>query len=290
MVAGFVGRAVSATLDRLEDGRALAAIERALPVLIRGEETTRIVTRALKATVDSELHQEALSALLESLKKSIKKSEVKLRRFIEERVREQGGRVVGWAIVPSVASRVLTALYMELDHVDPKNSGLRESFTAWLRQEISRLETDPDLKGRLSDMLLGFFGHESLKAWWSEIWIRFRTVARSDLRGDDGWHKSVIESIMVNFAEQLERDPAMQAKVEEAILAASEKFLPSLRVKLSTYIASVMERWDPRELSEKLEARVGQDLHYIRVNGTLVGFVVGAALDIFLHVCFPSVN
>ncbi|GAB6854676.1 DUF445 domain-containing protein [Asaia astilbis] len=284
--ASALRRSVPDMLDRLEDGRASAAIAKALPVLVGGETSIKVVTRSLRALVDNELHQEVLSALLERFKAAVQKREATLRSFIEERVREQGGRMIGWAIGPSVANRVITALYMELDRVDPQDSDIREGFTGWIRQEIDRLEEDPERRARFGNAISGYLGHDSLKLWWSEIWQRFRGVAEADLASEEGWSRSVIETALLSLADQLDHDPGMRARLEQTLKTTLVRVLPSLRDKLAVYIASVMERWDPSELSARLEQRVGRDLQYIRINGTVVGFVVGAVLDMLMQLCF----
>ncbi|HWG14768.1 MAG TPA: DUF445 family protein [Streptosporangiaceae bacterium] len=39
-----------------------------------------------------------------------------------------------------------------------------------------------------------------------------------------------------------------------------------------------MERWDASETSNQLELLLGRDLQFIRINGTVVGAIVGLAL------------
>lgn len=132
----------------------------------------------------------------------------------------------------------------------------------------------------------GYLGHDSLKLWWKEIWQRFRGIAEADLASEEGWSRSVIEAALLSLADQLDHDPAMRARLEQTLRTTLVRILPSLRDKLAAYIASVMERWNPTELSARLEQRVGRDLQYIRINGTLVGFVVGAVLDMLMRLCF----
>jgi uncharacterized membrane-anchored protein YjiN (DUF445 family) len=47
---------------------------------------------------------------------------------------------------------------------------------------------------------------------------------------------------------------------------------------LSAFIAQVVGGWDAKTITDRLELRVGKDLQYVRMNGTLVGFVVGGLL------------
>ena len=81
--------------------------------------------------------------MLAEFKALLARREDALRIAIEERVREQGGRLVGWALGASVARRVLATVNAELDKVSPDGSELRAAFDEWVRREIARMEEDP---------------------------------------------------------------------------------------------------------------------------------------------------
>ena len=57
--------------------------------------------------------------------------------------------------------------------------------------------------------------------------------------------------------------------------SAAQRLLLAYRVEIGAYIERVVRNWDQRTLVEKLELQVGKDLQYIRINGTLVGGLVG---------------
>jgi len=65
--------------------------------------------------------------------------------------------------------------------------------------------------------------------------------------------------------------------------------LPEAQVRVSGFIAEVVAGWDDATVVEKLELRVGKDLQYVRVNGTLVGFLVGGVLYALLRAVFGPV-
>ena len=48
--------------------------------------------------------------------------------------------------------------------------------------------------------------------------------------------------------------------------------------EIGSIIENTVEQWDGKELSEKLELEVGKDLQYIRINGTLIGGLVGVLI------------
>ena len=62
--------------------------------------------------------------------------------------------------------------------------------------------------------------------------------------------------------------------------------LPSAQASLSGFIAEVVGNWDTATLVDRIELRVGRDLQFVRVNGTVVGFLVGGALYAVLKAVF----
>lgn len=183
-------------LDRLEDGRASGAIGKVFPRLLGGSNLAPIVAKALRSLVDDDRHQEVLSYLLGQIKDGLQAKEGALRTMIEDRVREQGGRILGWAIGGSIATRVLMAASKELERVDPQNSTLREGFTTWVRGQIDRIETDPERGKEISQAVLGVLSHESVVVWWADIWQRFRRLVEADVEDPNGRIASIVEEAL----------------------------------------------------------------------------------------------
>ncbi|RBM09703.1 DUF445 domain-containing protein [Novacetimonas cocois] len=281
--------AVPHVLDRLEDGRASNAISRLIPSLLGGEEIAPIVIRSMRALVDGDRHQEVLSFLLLRLKDGLKSKEQSLRQMIEERVREQGGRLLGWAIGGSIATKVLTAASEELDRIDPQNSDLREGFTTWVRSEIDRIEQDPQRRRELTGTIMGVLSHDSIRGWSGDVWHRLRRVIETDVaRGEEGWTASIVRDALHRLAEQMYHDPQMRQRVTGTAQRMVNGSLPFLRDSMSRFIASVVAGWDANALSDRLELRVGRDLQYVRFNGTLVGFLAGCGLSVLLQLIFGT--
>ena len=130
--------ALAAMLPRLlasiEDGRARRLAARLVPRLLGGPDAGRVVGRALRQLVEGGRHQEVFGFILNQLKSILAEREEALRAAIEERVREQGGRLIGWALGASIARRVLGVVNAELDKIGPDGSELREAFDEWMRR------------------------------------------------------------------------------------------------------------------------------------------------------------
>lgn len=181
---------------------------------------------------------------------------------------------------------MLTALQAEIERIDPMDSDIRHGFTAWVRAEIDRMETDPERRQDMTQAIGSVLTHSSLKAWSGELWDRVRRMAEEDCAKEDGWSASVLDTAILGLASSMRENDALRERINQAVERMVSRLLPGVRDKLAGFIANVMAGWDGDDLAQRLEARVGRDLAYIRVNGTVVGFLAGAGLDVISRLFF----
>jgi uncharacterized membrane-anchored protein YjiN (DUF445 family) len=283
-------QAIASTLPRLlatmEDGRARRVLVRLVPRIIGGPEAGRIVARALRGMVAGGQHQEVFGFVLGQLRGLLASREAALQTAIEERVREQGGRLVGWAFGANIARRVLALVNTELDRVGPDGSELRAAFDEWVKREIARIEDDPARAAEIGTAIRGVVTHETIQAWIGDIWGRLRTAVEADAARPDGRTVAWLEGALANMGAMLESDPGARARVQRAAEAGIARLLPAAQANLADFIARAIAGWDARTITDRLELRVGRDLQFVRVNGTLVGFLVGGLVYALLRATF----
>ena len=274
--------ALAASLPKLlasiEDGRARKLLARLLPRLLGGKAAGSIVAKVLTGLVAGGRHQEVFTFILGQLKEILASREDVLREAIKERVREHGGRLVGWAVGASIAERVLSAINVELERIGPDSSELRDAFDEWVHREIARLETDPARAAEIGKAVRGVLAHDTVQAWAWDVWARLRHALEVDAAKPHGRTVSVIESAFAGLGGVLAADEAARLRVNKAVETVVLNVLPAAQAELAGFIGRVIGQWDTATITDKLELRVGKDLQYIRVNGTLVGFVLGAAI------------
>jgi uncharacterized membrane-anchored protein YjiN (DUF445 family) len=224
--------------------------------------------------------------VLNQMRELIAEKEDTLQAAIEERVREQGGRLLGWAVGAAIARRVLATIMAELDKMSPDGSELREAFDTWVWREIDRMEGDPARAAEIGAALRRVLAHETVMAWVWDIWSRLRMALETDALKPTGRTVTVIQGALDSFGTMLETDPAARARVEANAERLVRTLLPAAQLQLSDFIATVIGHWDTETITTKLELRVGKDLQYVRVNGTLVGFLVGGSLYAVLRLVF----
>jgi uncharacterized membrane-anchored protein YjiN (DUF445 family) len=277
-------------LASVEDGRARRLAARMIPRVIGGRGAGQVVARALRGIVEGGRHQEVFGFMLEQFKELIASKHDQLQAAIEERVAEQGGRLVGWAIGASVARRVLAMVEAELERMSSDGSELRAAFDEWVRREIARMEEDPQRAAEIGVALRRVLAHETVLAWVWNLWGRLRAALEADAAKPNGRTMAAIEGALANLGALIETDPAARRRVQDTAEGVVRTMLPAAQTRIAEFIAQVVGNWDTRTITEKVELRVGKDLQFVRVNGTLVGFLVGGALYAVLRAIFGEVT
>ena len=273
-------------LATIEDGRARRLMGRLLPRVLGGPEAGKVVARAMRGLVEGGRHQEVFGFILVQLRALMAAQEETLRKAIEERVREQGGRLLGWAMGATIARRVLGAISTELDKMSPDGSELRAAFDEWIRREIARMEDDPERAAEIGATIRKVVAHETVQTWLWDVWGRMRRTLEADAARPNGRTVAALEAALGNVGAMLGSDPGARARVDTAVARVVAELLPSARESLSGFIAQVVGGWDAKTITDRLELRVGKDLQYVRMNGTLVGFLVGGILYGVLRAVF----
>ena len=277
-------------LASVEDGRARRTMARLMPRLIGGAGTGRVVARALRSLVAGGRHQEVLGFLLEEFRKLLESKHETLHGFVQDKVRAQGGRLIGWVLGAQVAERVIGVLRDELNRQGPEGSTIRAAFDEWVKREIDLMETDPARAAEIGLAIRRVVAHDTIQVWLWDVWSRMRIALEADAARPGGHTIGVIESALANLGSFVRDDPAGRARVQSAAESIIATILPSAQAQLAGFIGDVVANWDTATVTDKLELRVGRDLQFVRINGTLVGFLAGGALFLLIYALTGAVS
>jgi uncharacterized membrane-anchored protein YjiN (DUF445 family) len=117
-----------------------------------------------------------------------------------------------------------------------------------------------------------------VRAYVAEIWQRFGAELRTALGTADSPLRVGIERELVAFGARLRDDAATAAQLDRWLHDLLLYVVDNYRDPLSEIVSETIERWDAAETSRRIELNIGRDLQFIRVNGTLVGGLVGLLL------------
>ncbi|TIX69280.1 MAG: DUF445 family protein, partial [Mesorhizobium sp.] len=119
--------------------------------------------------------------------------------------------------------------------------------------------------------------HPGIQAWLGSIWADLSELALQDLQAPSSKTRASLHRGLSLFGQALATDEAMQKHLDSA-LERLALYIVSWRGEISSFFSDVVRNWDTKALSDRLELVVGSDLQYIRMNGTIVGALVGCLL------------
>lgn len=230
--------------------------------------------RILSVLVDHGHHDALFDVAIESAKTFI----IDNREAFRQKVAKNSIYWLPTWVDAKLADVFLAALLDTFAGAHAPNSQLRLQYRAFLNRLITRLAKDPvifDQAERLKADVLDNSVIDSYLVWLSgEIEEKIKNEAATS----NGLFSSGLEHALLAFGEWLESDEHIREMINrwarQIVLTAIE---PN-RAEIGTFVAEVVTKWDTTTLVEKLELQVGRDLQFIRINGTIVGGLVGLTI------------
>jgi len=200
--------------------------------------------------------------------------------FIGARVSEQSYKWIPQWVDRMIADKVMEGLSKTLNQMRDPRHPWRLELNNIVNQLIQELANDPAMYARgeafKAELLANPVFLEQAKTLWSQV--------ESGIKNDLPAHADMIargcENSLIGIGAWLRSDPERRARLNRGIRVVAQRLLLPHRFEIGAFIERVVHDWDTATLVNKLELQVGKDLQYIRINGTLVGGLVGLLIFI----------
>ena len=153
---------------------------------------------------------------------------------------------------------------------------------ARIRERIARLAIDlkesPEMLARGEEIKEEFLANPNVAAYASRIWSEIKAALIEDAGHPRGQIRQHLASALRRMAAQVKSDGQVREKFNIGLRSAALDIIAGNAQQFARLIEETVVRWDGEELSQKLELEVGGDLQFVRLNGTLVGGLIGAGL------------
>jgi uncharacterized membrane-anchored protein YjiN (DUF445 family) len=201
------------------------------------------------------------------------------------------GERAPWWSPQAVNERVTHRLYVEVvawvDDIrrDPYHHARTalDSVLAQLAQDLLHDEATQERTERLKERVLD---HPQVVVTATSLWNAFRTALLNALADDDGplRHRGVLE--LTRFGTRLVTEERLRKRLDGHAADLAVFVVGRYGDELTAVITHTVDRWDGREAAKRIELYVGRDLQFIRINGTIVGGLVGVlihAVTVMVH-------
>ena len=202
---------------------------------------------------------------------------------IRERVRKEvwwGLRTV--AVDEVLYTRIIDALERFLEELrDTPTHEMRARIDARLQRLIGDLRQSPEFRAMGESLVEQLLQNRELQAYLGIVWHEVRDRVLADAALPASAIRSQLQASIGNVGLALLGDRAMQEKLNVWVRREIVEQVAAHGHHVAALIADTVRRWDPETITQKAETEIGKDLQYIRINGTLIGGLVGLLLYLF---------
>ncbi len=230
--------------------------------------------RGLRTLIEQDRHQPVLTVLLEFLAGALSRQQHMIRQRIKQGSPWWMPGFVDDTIAKQMLARVETLLLMMATN---ERHSLRRAFNI----QLYRLARELEHGKHHQDLLQWWEGMSSqpvLQDYLVAIWNRLGLEVAQQAAADDSAWQHEIQDWLVHLADALAEDEALLARLDQWFSDAMVEIISAHRDEVSQLISDTVAAWDAQETSHRIELQIGPDLQYIRINGTLVGGLIGLIL------------
>ncbi|MGH3414307.1 MAG: DUF445 domain-containing protein [Marmoricola sp.] len=266
---------VAIGLRRLRDEDVAALVEEVLLPRLREEPVAPVAGRLLAEVVADDAHHGLVDLALEELYRWLVHNQDMFTDVLAE-------RAPWWA--PERLNETVTArLHLEAVRwvadirADPRHHA-RQALDSILAQLAEDLLHDPATQERAEAFKERVLAHPQVVGTGLSLWSAFRRALLEALDDPTGPLRARGEQELASFAEQVRTDSRLRRRLEGWSSDFTVWVVDRYGDELSAIISHTIERWDGRAAARKIELHVGPDLQFIRINGTVVGGLVGVVI------------
>lgn len=200
-----------------------------------------------------------------------------------EDIRRRIGERSPWWLPKFVDQEIYDQLVAELERIlteiatNPSHPA-RTGLDARLAALAESLAEDPALIEKSRALQQAFLDHPVVHAYVRDLWARIRTHLHAALTEPGSALRLGFEREIRGVGQTLIRDPEVSARLNQWLKEIVVYLVENYRESLSAIISETIEEWDAGATAARIELYIGRDLQFIRVNGTLVGGLVGVAI------------
>jgi len=273
--AGF-GRALATILESLGDDRLGAMLKGALASRLRNFDIAPLLGKTLDAAIVENRHAEMLDSLIGWSNRILLHNE----EVVHEMVQARTGKLMRWTgLDEKLSGAIVEGLHKLLDEMasDPKHP-LRLKAQEGLQELAHRLQHDDAMRAKVARLKADLIDSTAVTAWLDALWQGARRRLIDVARDPNAAAGGQVGETLAQLGSSLQSDAMLRRTVNRFTRRITVGLVADYGDGIVTLVSDTIRRWDARTVTHQLENAVGRDLQYIRVNGTIVGGLVGIAL------------
>ncbi|MEZ5960578.1 MAG: DUF445 domain-containing protein [Hyphomonadaceae bacterium] len=275
-VADGIMDALPAISDLLDDEIVSDFMRRQISDFSRDERLSAAVGRGLQLLTEHGRHQPVLDAALNEGWRALEANEAAIRAQVRARTSWV------WRLI-SLDARASDALISAIEDTlrqiaDAPDHPARKRITELLQKFSEDLQTSPHLRLQIENMVGDILAHPAVATYFADVWRALKVALHSGAEAPQSSARLALAEGIEGFGAALLDDAAVLETLNRRLRALLTEISGRHGGDVGALISETIRTWDTQTVVEKLEQNVGPDLQYIRINGTVIGGLVGLAI------------
>jgi uncharacterized membrane-anchored protein YjiN (DUF445 family) len=270
-------------LSKVRDEHIASLVTDALVPRFREEPIAPLLGGLLDEALRDDLHHGLVDLTLAELHDWLREN--------PETVREVLGERAPWWAPERLNDAVTSRIHLEMvrwvgDIRDDPHHRARAALDSMLRQLAHDLLDDPDIQARTERFKDRLLEHPAVISSGISLWNALRRALTSSLADPHGAVRQRLMTEMRALADRLAEDEELRERLDAMAADLAVFAVDRYGAEVTAVITHTIERWDGKQAARRIELHVGRDLQFIRINGTIVGGLVGVtihAIAVLIH-------
>lgn len=276
-------RMIADALGALDQQRLGGIVKSAIADRLRELDVASLLGQALNAALAEGRHQPLLDAMVKWGAKTLDLNA----HLIHEMVHDNSNALVRFTgLDESIANRIVAGLGKLLsDMAVEETHPIRLRVEEGLERMALDLQHDPEVRAKVDKVRDELLANAAVKRWLDGLWEQGRGALLRAARDPNTVLAGRIGELITQFGTMLGEDQKIKHTLNRYARRAVVGAVDSYGETALKLVSDTIRGWDAKTITDRLENAVGDDLQYIRINGTLVGGLVGVAIhsiDVFL--------
>ena len=269
-------RMVAQVLDALDPARLGGMVKAALGQRVLETEMSPILGQLLASMMAEDRHKPLLDAAIRWAAKALAANDELVRRIVHDRA----GSILRWTgLDETVADKLIGGLDKLLtDMADDPQHPLRLTAEEGLDRVAWNLRHDPATRERVERMKEELLANPAMQRWLDGLWEQARGMLLAVARDPERAMRGRLGELLRQLGTTLRDDHRLATTINRFVRRAVVGIAADYGDGIVRLVSETVHGWDADTITRRLENAVGRDLQFIRVNGTIVGGMVGLAI------------
>lgn len=239
--------------------------------LLNNIDYQKITAAGMQYALNNNEHIAVLEKLLPQIKNYIAEHEELILNQIEK-----SRPFIAFLAGKKISRELTSGIISFIEEIEgDKNHFVRNKLTETLFKFITDLEQQNKWEAKINALKNEFITAENLNPYAKDAWAALKKAIKENLDNPDSMVQNYLAKTIENIGTSLKTDHKLKTRINAWAQYFIYRMILKNRGEAEQLISKTVAGWEGKELSNKLELEVGKDLQFIRVNGTLVGGLVG---------------